>query len=947
MAFILAYCKENQQVAHEIDAKLSLVGVEFDHIAGDEIEGENSIQAQLKGRTEPVLLLVSDNFLKSTECMYKALFMLQANEHTSQIQPVVIDGRALQADGSYQPVPTSFERVSNVIQYMNYWQERYLELRKLKREATDEVLLEKIDQQLKIVRSTSSEVGEFLRILRGSDFWTYDQMVYNDFELFFETVEAPQLHEQYKEKIKTANIVIPEIMEEDPDPEAFFNGTVEDEIPVTPEPEEDLEVDLASIPGMSQLESRTITIASGEKELNGFANHGEEITPDAIQPDMAVEDSLVETDFSEDELIEDTEIIINNKLDPELRDLPEEEVSEISVSDLENAYTLDTSTVIDSHHVEDKGPLLEKLLEYQKNKIKSGTNGHTPNSGADKNLNHLLEELNLEEDIAPVVKKNRDIIDDIFEDEEDDTLFDLDETDSEPINAAYDNVTEEAIQKGKDLIEAGELEEGLTLIKTIVDRFPQNSDLRFLYASFLTSQAGDFHQATEQLELLVENDSEYVDAYILLGQLAYHQKDWLLTKNYYEKAISLKDDIPILYYELGLLIDEHFPEQQLLAMGYFNKNIKLDPTNVDARFRYAVLLDEALDKPKKSLENLEAVVSFNPQHADAHYKMAQLYYQLNKMKKAVKSYTNACAINPEFKTPENDQIFVLPEKPKKPKSKNGISSRPFSSEIPFEIAERSHQEGRVKTVLITGATSGIGRATAEIFAENGYRLILTGRRTSRLETIQTIFSKKYNNDIHILPFDVRSQAAVKDAMDGLADEWRQIDILINNAGLAKGFGPINEGKIEDWETMIDTNVKGMLYMIRAISPWMVKRKSGQIINVSSSAGKEVYPGGNVYCATKHAVEALTKAMRIDLHKHNIRVSQVSPGHVEETEFAFVRYEDREKAKIYEDFQPLRARDVAESIFFIATRPPHVNIQDIHLFGTQQANSLFIDRSGRE
>ena len=147
--------------------------------------------------------------------------------------------------------------------------------------------------------------------------------------------------------------------------------------------------------------------------------------------------------------------------------------------------------------------------------------------------------------------------------------------------------------------------------------------------------------------------------------------------------------------------------------------------------------------------------------------------------------------------------------------------------------------------------------------------------------------------------------------------------------------------------MIDTNIKGLLYLTRAITPHMVERRSGHIINLSSSAGKEVYPNGNVYCATKHAVEAITKALRIELHQYNIRVSQVSPGHVEETEFAYVRFEDKEKAKIYNDFQPLKAKDVAEAIYFMASRPPYVNVQDIVMFGTQQASNIFIDRSGRK
>ncbi|MBP7184917.1 MAG: SDR family NAD(P)-dependent oxidoreductase, partial [Saprospiraceae bacterium] len=177
---------------------------------------------------------------------------------------------------------------------------------------------------------------------------------------------------------------------------------------------------------------------------------------------------------------------------------------------------------------------------------------------------------------------------------------------------------------------------------------------------------------------------------------------------------------------------------------------------------------------------------------------------------------------------------------------------------------------------------------------------------------------------------------------------KNIDILINNAGLALGLNPIHEGKIEHWETMIDTNVKGLLYMTRLISPHMVEKRKGHIINICSTAGKETYPNGNVYCATKFAVDTLTKSMRIDLHTFGVRVSQVSPGHVEETNFALTRFEgDKERAKIYSNFNPLKSKDVADAIYYIASRPPYVNIQDILMMGTQQANSTFIDRSGRK
>jgi NADP-dependent 3-hydroxy acid dehydrogenase YdfG len=253
-----------------------------------------------------------------------------------------------------------------------------------------------------------------------------------------------------------------------------------------------------------------------------------------------------------------------------------------------------------------------------------------------------------------------------------------------------------------------------------------------------------------------------------------------------------------------------------------------------------------------------------------------------------------------------------------------------------------------RIAFITGATSGIGKQTAKLFAKKGYDLILTGRRVKKLEKAKHVLENKYAIDVVILSFDIRDFEACKQAIEGLAENWKKIDVLVNNAGLAKGFAPIHEGSIDHWNTMIDTNVKGLLFISRLVSPLMVQNQSGHIINVCSTAGHEVYPNGNVYCASKYAVDALTKSMRLDLHKFNIRVSQVSPGHVEETEFALVRFDgDKEKAKIYNDFNPLTSKDVAETIYFIASRKSYINIQDILLMGTQQANSNFIDKTGRK
>lgn len=241
-----------------------------------------------------------------------------------------------------------------------------------------------------------------------------------------------------------------------------------------------------------------------------------------------------------------------------------------------------------------------------------------------------------------------------------------------------------------------------------------------------------------------------------------------------------------------------------------------------------------------------------------------------------------------------------------------------------------------KTIMITGATAGFGRATAVKFAENGYNIIITGRRKERLEQLEKKLAS-YNIKVLSLNFDVRKKEEVESVIKNLPDEWKNIDILVNNAGLAVGLSHIDDGDTDDWDRMIDTNVKGLLYVTRAVSPLMVSRKSGHIFNISSIAGKEVYENGNVYCASKHAVDALSKSMRIDLLKHNIKVTNIAPG-MAETEFSLVRFKgDGEKAKgVYKGIEALTPEDIAEVIYFCANLPAHVCINDLVITPTQQA-----------
>jgi len=250
-----------------------------------------------------------------------------------------------------------------------------------------------------------------------------------------------------------------------------------------------------------------------------------------------------------------------------------------------------------------------------------------------------------------------------------------------------------------------------------------------------------------------------------------------------------------------------------------------------------------------------------------------------------------------------------------------------------------------KTICITGATAGIGRAAAEVLAKEGHRLIITGRRTEILESFAADLREEYKIECIPLSFDIRVRAEVEKQISDLPPEWQKIDVLINNAGLAAGLDTVHEANVDDWDQMIDTNIKGLLYITRSVSPGMTKQGAGHIINIGSIAAKEVYSKGSVYCATKHAVDALTRGMRQDLLPHGIKVSAIHPGAVD-TEFSLVRFKgDEERANsVYNGFDPLLAKDIAEAIVFVINRPAHVNIDDLLIMPSAQASATQIRRN---
>ena len=469
--------------------------------------------------------------------------------------------------------------------------------------------------------------------------------------------------------------------------------------------------------------------------------------------------------------------------------------------------------------------------------------------------------------------------------------------------ALYDDEEiRKTIRDAWEWIENGDVDRGLKVFQLAIEQYPNHEQLRTEYLLALSRNSRSPEMAERQLEILHDSGIEEAKSYDLMGEIALSKGDYHFAKYCWERVLNLDPGKKGIYKKLALVTGQNLPEHRDLAIDYLHKALEEEPENT----QLTTLLNEYREAPS----SVESEAPDQPEVPETPEKSPEVSDQAEEP-----------TVIPESPVQEEEKVIEQPEEPL--------------------------EAGPQQLVLITGATSGIGLACARVFAREGYRLVLTGRRSNKLDQIKEELQEKYNVQIITRSFDVRQQHAVEHALNSLPEGWDVPDILINNAGLAKGLDPIHRGKIEHWETMIDTNVKGLLYVTRLLSPGMVERKSGHIINVGSSAGKEVYPNGNVYCATKFAVDALTRAIRIDLHAYNIRVSQVSPGHVEETEFALNRFDgDSNKARIYEDFQPLKSSDVAEGVLFIVTRPPHVNIQDLHMFGTQQANSTTIDRSGR-
>lgn len=458
--------------------------------------------------------------------------------------------------------------------------------------------------------------------------------------------------------------------------------------------------------------------------------------------------------------------------------------------------------------------------------------------------------------------------------------------------------------------------------------------------AFLSRGLGDMNAAAA--EAVYENmkleEVTDLDVLFYVAEAEAEEGDFANARRCYERILSLDPTNGRALLWLARLLDKHFEGEKSTVNELYKKALFCNEETANLYYEYALHLKLRFQSLHRATDLLQRALELNPMFDLAYAELADCQTKLGQSERARANYLQACVLNPAFQSNASDaQYGVFRESPEPVDEESKEASL---NDTP------KHPNGDT-VVMVTGATSGIGQAIAEVFALNGYKVIVTGRRVERLEELKLTLAAQCHIEMQTLAFDVRDVESINTALATLPEAWRKVDILINNAGLAKGRTPIHEGNLQHWEQMIDTNLKGLLYLTRAVAPGMVERKKGFIINIGSSAGKEVYPDGNVYCATKAAVDMLTKGMRLDLYKYGIRVAAVHPGHVD-TEFALVRFDgNEEKAAIYDNFSPLTAYDVAETVYFVATRPARVNVQELLMFSTQQGSNVFVDNSGKK
>lgn len=821
--YIIGYQFDNHSIASEIDQKISRVRFTFDHIHTGNALLNHSIGERILQHSAPFLLIITDNFLKDENCIYKLYELLVTAEKQNR-NFILILAKAWVEDpisGAIRESETKLTSVGDILYYINYWQDKYLRLRK--KHIGEETLTGTTDNTLKKVREIAAEVGELLHKIRNLHPIDYEDFSQDDYCQFFKLTQHSDSHEAYKK------------MAEYDEQDARIERQVQNIVTAKNQP-------------------------ADENENN----------------DGQVEKILVETEEKSEQ---------NSNTKNEIQDQKTE------------------------------SSLLADLKNFKEEHLNEQATVTQPSAG---------ESVNTTEEQLP------DTI--IISTEEMDKSKNLERELSEKFGKILNDPpgTDATTMYGP----TGILQE----YRNRLIKDPDNVNLRLELVKLLIEDPDNFSETADHLEHILVIDKENTEAIFLIGRLSESVGEHQLARTYFNKLAALQPDYPGIFVKLAEITEAHFPEEHAELSNYYKKAFDHDTTRIDLLEKRGVLLYKSLNKAKKAKKIFQKLIKWNPLHPTAGYYLADIYFEAGQLEKATETFAKAKEITSrlttETQTPTAKPSTEIPVQ-------EPVTTTPHDKKTSAEKLVTSY-------VCITGATSGIGKATAIKLASKGNNLILTGRREDRLEDLAEEIEDMYDVQVETLVFDIRNEAETTLAIQSLGEKAENIEILINNAGLAMGLAPIHEGNIQHWNTMIDTNIKGLLFMTRLIAPAMVRKNKGHIINICSTAGKEAYPNGNVYCATKFAVDALTKSFRQDLYKYNIRVSQVAPGAVENTEFALVRFEgDADKAKIYNDFNPLKSDDIANIIDFIISQPANVNIQDVLVMATQQASAVLIDRSGRK
>lgn len=843
LSLTLAYFLNDQQTARRLVNSLKS-HIDFREILIDKNNEGPTLVEQVNDNDRWLLLLVSDGFLRSPNCMLRLQEVLRGDRSV-----LLVYVRSWQYDeltDEEGPVQISLADQTAVMHYVNHWEDRYIDLR------TQEGELMAIGgsafaNYLRKIRETSTEMEELLYRLQEQTSCTEDELRAEDYKTLFFFADRPRLWEDFRDGSQTT-------------------------------------ADLSGIPGMGMLNTAERSASPEEEQSTDPLPLGADFAP-TLEADNSLTDETV------------------TSLPPVT---PEEELSADADTGLASTeeFPLEPDTILEGLDAS-----VVPIVPDAEVIPMPGISPASPPEGGE----------------APP------------------------EPDAEAAEEA-----QQLIAAAWSAFDANKAAAGLELLAEGRQIFPDHPGLHYNYALLLVSATEDVAASRAQLEALLDKCPDHPDALFLNGELAESSGAYHEARENWEQLSDTEPFYPDLNFRLGTLIEDHFPEEYLDAAAYLRRATKGEEATGVTFFRYARLLAGPIGRQKKAIRQLRKAIKRQPDLAEAHALLGQLLQEQGNASAAENARQTALRLNPALRTSplESTRTEIPSDDP--PVSEALAALKKDIARLEAELAERALANTTrqtpataSQTVFITGATSGIGQATARRLAAAGFRLMLLGRRKERLVALAEELHQHWQTETLILSADVRDRDRIRQLITDLPPAWQNIDVLLNNAGKAKGFDPVHTGNYEHWDEMIDVNLKGLLTLTREVSPRMVARGKGMIINVASTAGKEVYPNGNVYCATKHAVDALTYAMRLDLVKHGIRVGQICPAHVEETEFAVVRFDgDQERARIYEDFQPLRSPDVAEAIHFMVTQPPHVNIMDIVLQGTQQASSTVVDRSGR-